>query len=641
VAATIDSRAARNRVVALAAALAVLGVAVIAAVALRRLERGRTAERAQSEAQAAGLRGLDALRALLSGFEVQVQNATQNPRLVAALDAGIDQETLRDLLVNEPWWEPFRMSVDGYGLVREGDAPEVAAHLPDGLDAGELVGRARSGRRAVSQIITVAGQVFAAIASPVALPSRRATPILLATKIVDVGTLASVAERAGGAVGISDGRHLLVGAAGAVPGATLDDVKAHVADAAPGVIATAGDGAPGAVAALPLGGELRLLTHARLAGAGGGGGISMWATLAIGLAGAVGIFAQLARRRAIGSVPPVLRPSTGRAPAAISSIGRYRVLERIGHGGMAEIYSAVTTGEAGFRRAVVIKRLRPQLTEDPGAVAQFCDEANLLAALHHPNIVAVQDFGRAGDQLFLAEEYVLGRNLGSVLKRSAEREQRALAPEAVAHVSHELLKALEYAHSMRNEQGKPLGIVHRDISPENVMVSARGEVKLLDFGVVKSIEGRASKTDAGVVKGNIGFMSPEQARGKEIDARADLYAVGLVIYFCLTGKPLYDSDTSYGLLLKAGAGPGLEELAALSRLPKPFAALLRRAFAPNVENRFQSAREMAIQIESLVGDGGHQTAAVMMRLFGEELNAEARRLADVGGVQEPSAQMPS
>jgi hypothetical protein len=640
--ATNASRAVRNRVIALAAGLAVLGVALIAAFALRRLERGRAVERAQAEAQAGGMRGLDALRALLSGFEVQVQNATQNPRLVAALDAGIDQETLRDLLLNEPWWEPFRMSVDGYGLVREGDAPEVATHLPDELDLGQLLGRVRPARRSASEIVAVAGQVFATVGAPIALPSRRSAPILVATKIVDVGTLASVAERAGGAVGISDGRHLLVGAAGAVPGATLDEVKAHVADAAPGVAAAGADGAAGAVAALPLGGGLRLLSYARLAGGGGGGGgISMWATLAIGLAGAVGVFTQLSRRRAMVPAAAALRPSTGRAPAAISSIGRYRVLERIGHGGMAEIYSAVTTGEAGFRRAVVIKRLRPQLTEDPGAVAQFCDEANLLAALHHPNIVAVQDFGRAGDQLFLAEEYVLGRNLGSVLKRGVEREQRALAPEAVAHVSHELLKALEYAHGMRNEQGKPLGIVHRDVSPENVMLSARGEVKLLDFGVVKSIEGRASKTDAGVVKGNIGFMSPEQARGKEIDARADLYAVGLVIYFCLTGKPLYDSDTSYGLLLKAGAGPGLEELAALSRLPKPFAALLRRAFAPNVENRFQSAREMAIQIESLVGDGGHQTSTMMMRLFGDELNAEARRLADVGGVHEPSEQMPS
>src|SRR5262249_51128970 len=161
---------------------------------------------------------------------------------------------------------------------------------------------------------------------------------------------------------------------------------------------------------------------------------------------------------------------TVRIPANITSVGRYSVVDRIGQGGMAEVYTAVTAGEGGFRRPVVIKRLRPQLTEDAGAVAQFCDEANLLAALHHPNIVAVQDFGRAGDQLFLAEEYVLGRDLGRLLQRQLNRDGKPLAPEAVAHVGLEILKALDYAHNMRNEQGKLLGIVHRDISPENIMI---------------------------------------------------------------------------------------------------------------------------------------------------------------------------
>jgi eukaryotic-like serine/threonine-protein kinase len=323
--------------------------------------------------------------------------------------------------------------------------------------------------------------------------------------------------------------------------------------------------------------------------------------------------------------------TTTHLPAAITSVGRYKVIDRIGQGGMAEIYSAVATGEGGFRRSVVIKRLRPQLTEDPVAVAQFCDEANLLAALHHPNIVAVQDFGRAGDQLFLAEEYVLGRNLGRVVKRSLDRDKRPLAPEVVAYVSHELLKALDYAHNSRNDQGKPLGIVHRDISPENIMVSSRGEVKLLDFGVVKSAEGRTAKSEAGVVKGNVSFMSPEQARGLESDARADLYALGQVIYFCLAGKPLYESETTYGLLLKAGAGPGQEEWASVGKLPKPFADFLRRAWASNIEHRHQTARAMAAELEPLIGDGVQKTLELVTHLFGDDLNAEARRLTEAPG----------
>jgi hypothetical protein len=627
------TQAATARIRALGAALAVLAVTAAASAALVRLDRSRLTERVQSEAQAAALRGFDALRALLGGFEVQVQNATANPRLVAALDAGVDQETLRDLLLNEPWWEPFRLAVDGYGMVRDGVEPEVDAHLPEGLGLGDLIDRARAGRRPSSEIRAAGGRVFAVVAAPVALTGRGGAPVLLATKLVDVGTLVMVAERAAGAAGISDGRHLLVGAVaqGAGTAGNLAEIKRRVAMPAPGV--QPGDTAREAVAALPIAGDLRLVVHLRMALPGGGlGGIAWpaWATLVIGLGAATAVFLQLARR--LEAVPePVRSSTTMRIPATITSVGRYAVVDRIGQGGMAEVYTAVTAGEGGFRRPVVIKRLRPQLTEDPAAVAQFCDEANLLAALHHPNIVAVQDFGRAGDQLFLAEEYVLGRDLGRLMTRRLNREGSPLGPEAVAYVAHELLKALDYAHGMRNEQGKLLGIVHRDVSPENVMVSARGEVKLVDFGVVKATEGRAAKTEAGVVKGNVAFMSPEQARGLPIDSRADLYGLALVLYYVLVGKPLYESETSYGLLLKAGTGPGPEERVALERLPPAFAALFRKAWAPRLEDRYQTAREMAAQVEPLVGNGGEELHALLMRLFGDDLKREERRLADAAG----------
>jgi serine/threonine-protein kinase len=304
------------------------------------------------------------------------------------------------------------------------------------------------------------------------------------------------------------------------------------------------------------------------------------------------------------------------------------MLERIGLGGMVETYSAVTTGEGGFRRSVVIKRLLPQLADDPVAVAQFCGEANLLAALHHPNIVAVQDFGRAGDQLFLAEEYILGRDLGQLVKRNLERQRRALAPEVAAHVCFEVLKALDYVHSLRNEQERPLGIVHGDISPENIMISWRGEVKLLDIGVGKLNDGTPSPSEPSVIKGSATFKSPEQARGVNDDARSDLYATALIMYYCLAGKPLYESDTGYGLLLKAAAGPGPEEWAAVARLPARLSMILRRAWAPRMENRYQTAREMAASLENLIGDGAQQTQTLLEQLFGKELIAEERRLAE-------------
>jgi serine/threonine-protein kinase len=294
---------------------------------------------------------------------------------------------------------------------------------------------------------------------------------------------------------------------------------------------------------------------------------------------------------------------------------------------MAEIFAAVTAGEGGFRRPVVIKRLRPELAIDANAVAQFCDEANLLAALHHPNIVAVQDFGRSQNQFFLAEEYVAGRDLGRLLARRFAQVHRPPPIEVIAYVGSEVAKALDYAHALTNEQGRPLGIVHRDVSPENVMVSSRGEVKLLDFGVVKASEGRLAKTDVGVVKGNVTYMSPEQARGLEVDARADLYALALVLFNCCTGRPLYNADTTYALLMKAGAGPAIEDRAAVSELPRPFSTIIGRATAPQLEDRYGSAHEIVAELEPWARGGAPQTAALVIELFGEELREEAHRLA--------------
>jgi eukaryotic-like serine/threonine-protein kinase len=286
-------------------------------------------------------------------------------------------------------------------------------------------------------------------------------------------------------------------------------------------------------------------------------------------------------------------------------------------------------GEGGFRRPLVIKKLRPELVSDPVAVAQFCDEANLLAALHHANIVAVHDFSRTGDQYFLAEEYVLGRNLGQLLRRSAERRNRStgLDGAAVGHVAVEVLKALDYAHNLTDEQGVSLGIVHRDVSPANVMISARAEVKLLDFGVVKTAGTRASNNEAGVAKGNVTYMSPEHARGADIDSRADLYSLALSLVFCLTGKPLYDAETTYGLLMKAAAGPGPEELAVVNSLPAPFARVLRRALAAHIGERHQTAREMAADLEPAAMGGSQRLAALVTELYGPELDGEARRLS--------------
>ena len=243
---------------------------------------------------------------------------------------------------------------------------------------------------------------------------------------------------------------------------------------------------------------------------------------------------------------------------------------------MAEVYTAVTFGAEGFRRTFVVKRLRAELARDATVVAQFIDEAKLGSTLVHSNIIPVFDFGKVGDEYFLAQEYILGRDMGRIAARMVERHGTALPYTVVLHVAHETLKALEYAHTRHGDNGNPLGIVHRDVSPNNVLVSARGEVKLFDFGIVKA-EGRVSKTQQGVVKGNVSFMSPEQARGADVDARADLFSMGLVIFYCLTGEVLYRGNTTYELLVRAATGPDVGEQARIAALPAPCAEIVAKA----------------------------------------------------------------
>ena len=207
-------------------------------------------------------------------------------------------------------------------------------------------------------------------------------------------------------------------------------------------------------------------------------------------------------------------------------------------------------------------------------VAQFIDEANLGSTLVHSNIIPVFDFGKVGDEYFLAQEYILGRDLGRLTARvDRARAARRCRRRPSCYVAAETLRALEYAHTKLGDGGRPLGIVHRDVSPSNILVSARGEVKLFDFGIVKA-EGRVTKTQHGVVKGNVSFMSPEQARGTDVDGRADLFSLGLVIFYCLTGEVLYHGKTTYELLVKAATGPGAEELARIAALPAPCADIV-------------------------------------------------------------------
>jgi hypothetical protein len=617
----------RSRLGPVLAAIAVLALTAGAVLLLTRLDRSRISERVAGDAQAAALRAADGVRSLLGSLEGQTQNATANPRLVAALDANVDQETLRDLLLTEPWWEPFRRGVDGFGLYGDESTPLVTSRLPAALDARTMVRDAHQAHHTSAGLLLAADQVLAVAACPVALTGRSDWPVLVSTRVLDVGLVSGMAERAGGAVAISDGKRLVVAATTGGAGGAVDvsALRQAIGLQAPGLLAVGNQ----TVAALPLSGGLRVLVGVSAPDSAPGGLPLPWSAIAIlviGVTFAVGLFLILARHAADR---PAAAAALVPAPAVdgpVLTIGRYTIVERIGRGGMAEIYAAVTQGEGSFRRPVVIKRLRPELNADANAVAQFCDEANLLAALHHPNIIAVHDFGRSQGHYFLAEEYVVGRDLGRLVERRFDTTRRPPPLEVIAYVAVELLKGLEYAHAITNEMGRPLGIVHRDVSPENVMVSARGEVKLLDFGVVKA-EGRLTRTEVGVVKGNFTYMAPEQARGLEVDARADLFSLALVLFTFAMGRPLYFAETSHALLMKAGAGPGVEDRSAIRELPGPLAAVVDRATATRLEDRYPNARAMAADLEPAARHGAAATAALVVELFGPELKEESHRMA--------------
>jgi eukaryotic-like serine/threonine-protein kinase len=266
---------------------------------------------------------------------------------------------------------------------------------------------------------------------------------------------------------------------------------------------------------------------------------------------------------------------------------------------MATIFFAAARGAEDFVRYFVVKRMHPHLIRHREAVNQFIDEARLQAALVHSNIVPVFDFGTAENEYFLALEYIHGKDVGQIVQRHVEHFGRPLGVDVAFYIVHEALEALAYAHTHTSKDGSPLEIVHRDVSPGNVLVSYRGEVKLTDFGIAKA-DKRVSHTEVGMVKGNASFMSPEQARGEGVDLRSDLFSAGMVLFFCLTGEFLYRGETTLNRLLRAAVGPATAQFGQIEQLPLPAANILRRALAIDPASRYPSAVEFARDLTDIM-----------------------------------------
>ncbi len=269
---------------------------------------------------------------------------------------------------------------------------------------------------------------------------------------------------------------------------------------------------------------------------------------------------------------------------------RYRVTERLEAGGMAEVFLGEVVGMQGFKKRVAIKRVLPHLAQNKAFMGMFLDEARLGARLDHANIVSVFDIGAADNTYFLVMEYVDGCNLKALME--GLRKQGVPFPLGPAvFIAQEACRGLSYAHELTDEQGEPLHIVHRDISPPNILISKRGEVKVTDFGLAKAAT-QLEKTDPGVVKGKFGYLSPEAAMGQEVDARADLFALGVVLWEMLAGRRLFLGESDYHTvkLVQAAEVPSLRQLH--PDVDEAFEQVLRKALARDPRDRFQTAREM-------------------------------------------------
>jgi serine/threonine protein kinase len=290
------------------------------------------------------------------------------------------------------------------------------------------------------------------------------------------------------------------------------------------------------------------------------------------------------------------------SPGLPRVFGKYTLFDAVGKGGMAEIFLAREQMELGATRLAVIKQILPELAGKPAFVELLIREAKLAARLTHANVVQVTDLGRHEGQLFLAMEYVEGFDLNDLLRRCS-RSKTPLPVEFALLIVAETLRALDYAHRRTDDEGNPLGLVHRDVSPSNVLVSFEGEVKLCDFGIAHANEA-AGDAVSEQIQGKAGYMSPEQARGEPLDARADVFSAGVILWELLAGRRYYRAAEGQSLLALARSAP--EQPLPERGLPcePELRALITRALHPSREERYPSAQAMLRDLEDLTARAG-------------------------------------
>lgn len=315
------------------------------------------------------------------------------------------------------------------------------------------------------------------------------------------------------------------------------------------------------------------------------------------------------------------------AGPAVQTFGKYQILDRIATGGMAEIFKAQLEGIGGFKRTFAIKRVLPHLSKNTDYVNMLVDEAKVAGLLSHANIVQILDLGQVDDIWYIAMEYVRGKDLGAVTERLAERGLVLPVPHA-AFIAIELLKGLDYAHKRQVQRGGrpvPLNIIHRDVSPANILIAYQGEVKLTDFGIARASL-KVMETQAGVIKGRFDYMSPEQAAGsRDLDQRSDLFSVGVLLYQMLTGAHPFSAETELDTLDNVRAGTYIPITEHNPDVPYALEAVVDRALRTNRDERYMTAQSFKEALDKFFQDAGFLFTQDTLGTYIQDLFPESRK----------------
>jgi serine/threonine protein kinase len=318
--------------------------------------------------------------------------------------------------------------------------------------------------------------------------------------------------------------------------------------------------------------------------------------------------------------------------------GRYLLLDRINIGGMAEVWRGKVFGAGGFERLVAIKRILPNIAEDEEFISMFQDEAKISVQLTHANICQIYELNRIGPSLYIAMEYVPGKDLRSIFERARKKGEPPPVP-LVCYVIGKLCEGLDYAHRKKDQHARDLNVVHRDVSPQNVLISFEGEVKVIDFGIAKAA-GKVTKTQAGILKGKFGYMSPEQIRGLPLDRRSDVFAIGVCLYELLTGERLFVGDSDFQVLEKVRKAEVLPPSTYNRKIPEALERIVLKALAKDPADRFQYASELADELQRflITSDSIFSRKDLMQYMkstFAEEVERERARVAEYADIKAP------